>query len=165
MVYLAAFGPVNDGTPMNLYGFRGGGGRIVDRRPSFGGLAPLATPPLFGAAATWPAFSRGPACVSAPPGLPGGTIVRATAAAVLAGGRAALATTLAPPVEATFTSPDFVRADALAGTFRISKLFCFVAPRLFCGLPRALVFGAAFWRGFSRFDERFLDFSFLRAKA
>lgn len=35
-MYLAGFGPVNDGTPMNLYCMSGGGGgRTVDRRGSF----------------------------------------------------------------------------------------------------------------------------------
>lgn len=57
-MYLAGFGPVNDGTPMNLYVMSGGGGgRTVDRRGSFlifaiGALMKADLVPLAAGAAT-----------------------------------------------------------------------------------------------------------------
>ena len=74
-MYLAGFGPVNEGTPMNLYCFSGGGlGRIVERRPSLrdfelpalpSGLVvvdPACAPEDVGA----PAFAVLPALATAP---------------------------------------------------------------------------------------------------
>ena len=139
-MYLAGLGPVNEGTPMNLYCIRGGGGgRTVERRGSFltlggGGLRGAAFAVLALVAAGGRRAARPDGRVALP-ALVAGTLGSGDLAGVI--GLAAGRSIFSGPLLATLTGflamaepdfggalPDFLKRGSLREGFFFSARLC-----------------------------------------